>query len=444
MIRSLRLRLLFAAAILILFALGAVWLILVDLFERDVAAGYERELIAVIDTLAANLDVSGQQPSLTQEPSDPRYSIPASGHYWQLDDGKGNLLRSRSLWDQELEPRIGRAVANSSLLWALGPDGQALIAERQEITFGDPGSEKIFIVTAAMAREGFDLARDEFSRSLAIMLAITGAALVLASALQVYLGLIPLDQLRKDVNAVRSGVKPRMPESGPGETRLLVNEINELLDLRDDAIERARNRASDLAHGLKTPLTVLSHVADKLADGNQATSSGEMHEQIGIIRQRIDRQLALARMGAVRKSSTPVREATERLVAIMRRLTQASAITWEEDCQAGTAMCDQTDFSEALGNVLDNARKYTRRRVAVTAREADGHIRISVEDDGPGVPVEKRQAVLARGVGLEDTASETGLGLAIAHEILSAHGGALELAQSSLGGLKVVLVWPAA
>ncbi|MEZ5872838.1 MAG: HAMP domain-containing sensor histidine kinase [Nitratireductor sp.] len=445
MIRSIRARLLFAGIVLIALALALVWVILSNLFAMHIAREYEKQLVAVIDTLAANLSVRDGMPVLGSEPSDPRYSIPASGFYWQVSGGADKLLRSRSLWDQELSNGIAVDIPGASLHSAEGPDGQPLLAEIETIEVEGPQPAPQFTIAAAIDRSDFDMANAQFSSSLASMLAITGFMLAGAAALQVYLGLLPLARLRSDLNVVRSGAAPRMPDRGPVETHQLVSEINDLLETRDNAIEKARNRASDLAHGLKTPLTALAQVADSLPSSVASTQGREMHEQIAVIRQRIDRQLALARLGADRKSAMPVSECIEKLLVIMRKLSVGQGLQWESRLQPGLMVaCDQTDFSEALGNILDNARKFASSRVLISAERDASAVVVRIEDDGPGIPQERYSEALDRGVRLDQKAGESGLGLAIAGDILLAHGGAVGLGRSGLGGLLVSLSWPAA
>lgn len=445
MMMSIRARLLFAGVILIALALALVWVILSNLFTLHIAREYEKQLVAVIDTLAANLTVKDGIPVLGSEPSDPRYSIPASGFYWQVSGGPDKLLRSRSLWDQELSTGNAVDIPGASLHAAEGPDGQPLLAEIETIEVEGPQPAPQFTIAAAIDRSDYDMANAQFSSSLASMLAITGLVLTGAAALQVYLGLLPLSQLRSDLNIVRSGDWPRMPDRGPVETRQLVSEINALLETRDNAIDKARNRASDLAHGLKTPLTALAQVADSLPPALGPVQGREMHEQIAVIRQRIDRQLALARLGAERKSAMPVTESIEKLLIIMRKLSVERGLEWESTLQPGMVVaCDQTDFSEALGNILDNARKFAAKRVSVSAQRNAAGVVIRIEDDGPGIPQERHSEALHRGVRLDQKAGESGLGLAIAEDILLAHGGTLELGRSALGGLMVSLFWPSA
>jgi signal transduction histidine kinase len=441
---SLRVRLLLSAAVLVGLALALIWATLSSLFSGFIAREYERQLVAVIDTLAANMEKDAQGWRLTTLPSDPRYSIPASGLYWQVMHQGRDFDHSRSLWDGDLVPGE-TALAGTQLFQMTGPDEETLLGVSQPIILGEGGGEFAVEMRAAINRSEYDAARDDFSSRLALMLAIAGAVLIAASALQVYVGLLPLNALRDGVSRIRAGAIARMPLEGPSETMPLVGELNELLEARESDVEKARQRAADLAHGLKTPLTVLAQIADRLRQKRAgAAMAQEMHEQIDTIRQRVDRQLALARMSGLHAASTEAGGALARLVEVMRRISAAQKLQWRLEAGEGlTLAADPADFSEAVGNVLDNARKWARTTVLVTAQRRGRLVAVGIEDDGEGVPDAEISRVLERGGRLDTAASETGLGLAISREIVEAHGGAIALARSPLGGLKVELSWPA-
>jgi signal transduction histidine kinase len=464
MTRSLRLRLLAFSALFVAMALAAVWLTLGALFERQIAAEYEARLGAVVDSLAANLalDPAGGSGSwaIERQPIDPRYGIPGSGEYWQISGPMEKPLRSRSLWDTTL-PDGGAPVTEGSKLASLtGPAGDRLVALAADVTVGEGKKSAAFRIVAATSRDSFDAAVAGFESSLVRMLALAGAFLLVASALQVTIGLRPLTALSRQVASIRSGTSRRLADGGPSETVALVREVNQLLEAREHDLEKARNRASDLAHGLKTPLTILSQVAEGMASpakglhGNRRrdrqgngrrTEAGAIAEQVDAIRQRVDRQLALARMSSLHGRRTDLHEAISKLVGVVRQLPSDGPIEWEGRIEKGVgAACDPADFAEATGNVLDNARKFARSLVRVSASQRDGRVVVQVEDDGPGVPEAEIGRILMRGGHLDGRASETGLGLAITADILEAHGGRLTVGNRKEGGLSVRMDWPVA
>lgn len=449
--RSLRLRLLAFSALFVALALAAVWFILGALFERQIAAEYESRLGAVVDSLAANLvknPAGGMDDWIVErEPVDPRYGVPGSGEYWQVSGSLAKPLRSRSLWDATL-PETGPLVAKGSPLAALtGPAGDRLVALASRVTVGEGPDAANFTIVAATGRREFDAAIADFGDGLVRMLGLAGLFLLVASALQVTIGLRPLNALSQEVADIRSGASRRLADGGPSETVALVREVNQLLEARERDLEKARNRASDLAHGLKTPLTILSQVAERTGRTQRAggvNASAAIAEQVDAIRQRVDRQLALARMSSLHGRRTELREAVSKLVAVVRQLPTEGPLSWETRIAEGlAAACDPADFSEAMGNVLDNARKFARSRVVVSAANEAGHIAVKVEDDGPGVPEAEIGRILLRGGHLDGRASETGLGLAITTDILEAHGGRLTVENRKEGGLCVRLDWPA-
>jgi signal transduction histidine kinase len=452
MMRSLRLRLLAFSALFVALALAAVWFILGALFERQIAAEYESRLGAVVDSLAANLvkNPAGGKDAWTmeREPVDPRYGVPGSGEYWQVSGSSAKPLRSRSLWDATL-PETGPLVTKGSPLAALtGPAGDQLVALASAVTVGEGPDAANFTIVAATGRSAFDAAIADFGDGLVRMLGLAGLFLLVASALQVTIGLRPLNILSRHVADIRSGASRRLADDGPSETIALVREVNQLLEARERDLEKARNRASDLAHGLKTPLTILSQVAERTGRTQRAggvNASAAIAEQVDAIRQRVDRQLALARMSSLHGRRTELRDAVAKLIAVVRQLPTEGPLSWENRISEGlAAACDPADFSEAMGNVLDNARKFAQSRVVISAANEAGRVAVKVEDDGPGVPKAEIGRILLRGGHLDGRASETGLGLAITADILEAHGGRLTVENRMEGGLCVRLDWPAA
>jgi signal transduction histidine kinase len=457
MMRSLRLRLLAFSALFVALALASVWFILGALFERQIAAEYESRLGAVIDSLAANLvknPAGGQDAwAIEREPIDPRYGVPGSGEYWQVSGSLAKPLRSRSLWDATL-PDTGPPVTEGSPLAALtGPAGDPLVALASAVTVGEGPDAANFTIVAATGMSAFDAAIADFGDGLVRMLGLAGLFLLVASALQVTIGLRPLNILSRQVADIRSGASRRLADGGPSETIALVREVNQLLEAREQDLEKARNRASDLAHGLKTPLTILSQIAERTGragvgrkGSSQRRDEAEaIAEQVDAIRQRVDRQLALARMSSLHGRRTELRDAVSKLVSVVRQLPSDGPLSWDNRVDEGlAAACDPADFSEALGNVLDNARKFARSRVVVSAARETGRVAVKVEDDGSGVPNADIGRILMRGGHLDGGASETGLGLAITGDILEAHGGRLTVENRMEGGLCVRLDWPAA
>jgi signal transduction histidine kinase len=271
------------------------------------------------------------------------------------------------------------------------------------------------------------------------MLALTAAVLVAAAFLQIGIGLAPLASLQSDVALVRSGLSRAVREDGPTELRPFVNELNHLLRERESAIERARARASDLAHGLKTPLTVLLQIADNLSSAQRELA----RQQIDLIRQRADRQLQSARLGVEQMAVTELAALVGKLVSVLKPVTEHKGVTWRVEVdEALTVDMDPADLAEALGNVLDNATRFAAATIQIMARVEEGGLLIEVEDDGPGVAQEALSGIAGRGVHLDADDPGSGLGLAISEDVLTAYRGSIRFGRSVLGGLKVTLAVP--
>ena len=369
--RSLWFRLFAAAALFVSLALIFVWFSLARIFENHVMEQYEHELVSVMDTLAANLDGNGGGLKLASEPADPRYSIPAGGRYWQVWLKGSPLLRSRSLWDTEI--KYSEQEEGYGHLTAIeGPSGAPILALSQKLNIeGSKGALDV-IVTAAADKADLDAALASFNKSLINMLSLTAILLLSALGLQVFFGLRPLEELRDAVARIRAGDASKIDDTGPSEVRPLVAEINTLLLGERAAVERAKARASDLAHGLKTPLTILGQIGETLTGKEQAEAADQIMEQVDLIRSRIDRQLALSRIAATGKDRVEAKGIVEKLLVAMRQMSSPQPISWQADIPAHlTAAVDPGDFAEAVGNVMDNARLHAKSKIKLTAAQQD-------------------------------------------------------------------------
>ncbi|HET9068131.1 MAG TPA: HAMP domain-containing sensor histidine kinase [Amaricoccus sp.] len=443
---SIRLRLVAAggAAVLASLALAAVGLDF--LFERHVRRLAVVELSADLDQLAAGLEEGADGRLLmAQPPTDPRYGQPLSGLYWQVDAGEGPLT-SRSLWDGVIalapdDPPDGRPHEHL----APGPAGGMLLVLERTVFAARFGPEGVRI---AVALENAQLrsAAGAFMRDLAPWLAGLAALLIVAGWLQVVVGLRPLATVGARVAAIRSGAAARLGEDFPVEVRPLAAEVDALIEAREDETRRARSRAADLAHGLKTPLQALIGEVGRLRAAGATEAAQGIEEIAGAMRRHIDRELARARIASAGHavSSTPA-AVIGRLLAVIRRTGDGARLDWEIDAAPDLrARIDADDLTEALGALLDNAARHARTRVAVRVRRAGADVEITIADDGPGIPPSRIEELTARGARLDTTgaAGGTGLGLAIAQDIADAAGGSLSLGNRS-PGLAAVFSVPA-
>jgi signal transduction histidine kinase len=277
-----------------------------------------------------------------------------------------------------------------------------------------------------------------------MLMGAIGAAAMIYGLRAMRRGFSPIAQLRERLGDVHDGRASRLAgDDYPAEVQPLVTDLNALLDARDATIARAQARAGDLAHGLKTPLALLAHEAELARAAGHTALAATLQHEIDRMRRQIDYHLAQARAAAAGRagqSRTPVAESIEGLARTMARVHAARPVTIDRDIDpAHTVRVERQDLDEMLGNLLDNACKWAATRVRISSRVEGDRVGISVEDDGPGVPVDQRDAVLKRGVRADEAAPGSGLGLAIADDLARLYGGTIELDASALGGLKATL-----
>lgn len=445
---SLRLRLLVGAGAFILAALAVSALGLAVLFKDHVESWVDAELSADLDQLIAGIDRNAAgEIAIVKPPSDSRFERPLSGLYWQVVvEPAGPILRSRSLWDFEigLPPEdIVDDVLHHHLV--AGPAGQTLYLVQRRITL--PARLGGSTVRAAVALDDAEVraAVWRFATALAPFLLVLAALLTAAAWVQVAYGLRPLRAMRAKLAAIGSGAQRRLGGGFPDEVQPLAREIDALLEARERQVETARARAADLAHGLKTPLQVLSGDAERL----KGKGEGEIAEEIGSVasamQRLVERQLARARVGTGdANASADVGEAVARVVRVIERTPKGRELTWHIDVPPGLAVrIDAGDLTEALGNLIENAARHARLRVAVGAEREGAFVLVRVGDDGPGIPPEREADALKRGTRLDTSGAGAGLGLAIVAEIAEAWGATLAFERPD-GGFCVSLRLPAA
>jgi len=280
------------------------------------------------------------------------------------------------------------------------------------------------------------------------VLLLLSLAFMIAGFVHVRRGLAALDRLRERLADLREGRAERLAGDYPAEVQPLVADVDALLDQRQQAVRRALAKAGDFAHGLKTPLAVLTQEADQLAAAGDAELAATLGRELERMRRQIDYHLAHARAagaGATLGARCDLAEATTALVRTLERLYAGRGVAVAVDVRSShAARCQREDFEEMLGNLLDNACKWARSRVAVASALDAGEIVLVVDDDGPGLAAEHRQRVLQRGVRADEAAPGSGLGLAIVRDLAELYGGSIALDEAPGGGLRARLVLPAA
>ncbi len=443
--RSLRWRLLLGATAAILVALGVAWLFMTFLFERHLERRLQTEMERDGQRLAAvlALDPNGSISLVTEPLSDPRLQTPGSGFYWQLTNSAG-AIRSRSLWDQALATPPSASSDHWHLRRAVGPfDEPAFVLERM-IT---PAARKpAVLVQLAQDSNALSVARDEFGRELALFLGALWLVLSAAAWLQVTLGLRPLAGIRNDLDRLRENAAARLPPARLTEIQPLADAINAMAEARENDVIRGRQRAADLAHGLKTPIAALEAQSRKARDAGAADAAAGLDRVIASVRSAIEGELTRARIagaGSGPVGRTPVRDTVEKLITVLEHTDVGERIAFTVEIPNDVyAPMHTEDLAELLGAVMENAVRYARRHVWVTGALHPSGVVVRIEDDGPGITTELARRAFARGERLDQASPGSGLGLAIARDLAEATGGTVAADVSRAGGLAITFVWP--
>jgi signal transduction histidine kinase len=441
---SIRFRLWSAAAISILVALAIAGVGLRYLFELHVERRVVGELTVDLNELiGATTFTADGRLSVAPVLADPRFANPLSGYYWQVENvATGSLQRSRSLWDATLVLPGQRAPSELRKVEEFkGPGGELSIAVERTII--DPGGRSFRVIVAEDHRT-IEVSVSEYVRDLAPALFLLAAALMAAFFVQITVGLAPLETLRVAVRNVVAKRTARLDVAAPREVQPLADEINRLLNSQEKALVRARSRATDLAHGLKTPLQVLSADIRALRKKGDTELADEIEKSAGAIRRHVERELARARLasGVSGKTTSHISDVALGVVAVVKRTPSGQQLSFNIDVAEDlVAPIDEGDLSEILGNLVENAARFARSLVRINASATANEVVIAVADDGPGIPDADRESALSRGVQFDSKGGSSGLGLAIVSDIVEAYGGKLTMTNANQG-LVVTIVMP--
>ena len=403
-------------------------------------AGLQRYLEAGLRNDSENLLVAlvrgpnGVQ--LDEQRLAPAYQRPFSGHYFRIDFADIHW-RSRSLWDQEL-PRLTAAGLKGNL--QLGPEGQQLLVLRSDYKrFGQ-------LISISVAQD-YTPVRESFRLMRQIGLVLGVAALLLVLILQrvtVRRALRPLEVARNQIAQLQQGQRSQLDTQVPQELEPLVAQINHLLAHTEDSLKRSRNALGNLGHALKTPLSVLLSAASSEALKDQPRLRTLLREQLEQVQQRLDRELNRARLAGDTLPGALFDCANELpgLLAILN-MVHGDHLDLSHHAVPGLQLpWDREDLLELLGNLLDNACKWADAQVCLSIGETPHSYLLAVEDDGPGIPEAQHDRVFSRGTRLDEQTDGHGLGLGIVRDIVEVWGGVLQLQESQLGGLKVLIELP--
>lgn len=409
--------------------------------SASIVQNFDDQLKYVLNAMIAASEIGPDgEVRFNRPPADQRFIEPYSGVYFQVSGQGADTFPSRSLWDRRLQVQDRHQDVNVHTYDSDEFDGEPLrISERDVIL---PGSKVRWRFQVAQSREMIDTQIKQLRSTLFWSFFALGIGLLILAALQTFYGLWPLRRVRQDVAAIRSGAKTRITEDFPNEVRPLTDEINQLLAHSEEQAEEARRHAGNLAHALKTPLTVITNAATADAPDLAETVCREAI----VMRRQVDHHLARARAIGRRASAHARATVWESLESVQRavdRLYENVTVDIAGDKKAQVRV-ERQDLDEMLGNLVENAAKYGGGRVFVTVEPQDGMIDILVEDDGKGIPQLQREAIFQRGARLDTDKPGTGLGLAIVRDVAEIYGGKITLEESEdLGGLLARLSLPA-
>jgi signal transduction histidine kinase len=378
---------------------------------------------------------------LNRQPADQLFLEPGSGLYWQINAPGHDLFPSRSLWDRTLAYGSKHNDLTSHFY-----DSDQFPKEKLRIVERDaklPGSPIRWRFQVAQSREGLDAQIKAVQRTLVRSFLLLALGLIALATLQTWYGLRPLSRLRKEIAKMRAGKSLRIEGAMPAEIAPMVEELNALVEHNDRQAEEARQHAGNLAHALKTPLTVIMNAATAQSDDLADTVIREART----MRRQVDHHLARARAVGRRGSAHsradvwPSLDSVERAVSRLYRHVRIDA----DGPKTLQVHVERQDLDEMLGNLIENAAKYGGGSVFVTVSAQAGFVEFLIEDDGPGIPEEERVRIFDRGVRLDSGKPGTGLGMAIVRDVAEIYGGTVSLEESEdLGGLLVRLRLPAA
>jgi len=408
-----------------------------------VTDGFDDQLAYMLTAMVGSAEIGPDGEVFFNRPlGDQRFLEPDSGLYWQISGQGHEDFASRSLWDRTLKIHPDHFDSQPHVYdSAQYADEPLRIVERSVIL---PGSKTVWWFVVAQRRTQLDEQIVRIRLILVGSFAVLGLGLMLMAALQSWYGLGPLRGVRRAIQKMREAGANHVTEPLPLEVQPLVEELNALLAHSARAAEEARTHAGNLAHALKTPLTVVMNAATA-----QAPDIGEtVLREAAVMRRQVDHHLARARAVGRRASGQTRASVWESAEAVLRAVTRLYADTrFDLDgAREAAVLIERQDLDEILGNLIENAAKYGGGSVFVTVDAEAGQAEmceIWVEDDGPGIPPAERTRIFDRGARLDSGKPGTGLGLAIVRDVVAIYGGTVELAESAdLGGLLVRLRLP--
>jgi len=435
--RSLALRLALAAGLWVAGGLGAVAWLVTDIAVRQIEAAFDARLSGLLDAAvaAAVTDAEGRVV-VARAPAGADFERPFSGAYWQITAPDGSLATSRSLWDQTL-PAATSGHEGVVLRDVSGPRDEMLrVAERDLLL---PGATGTAHVAVALSRTEVEVEIDRLRALLLLTFSLLGMGLVAGVVAMVVAGLAPLRRVSQALAEIRDGRREQLAIEAPSEIAPLVVQLDELIAANRVTVERARSHVGNLAHAVKTPLAVLRNALDQdRPDIETARAEASGLERL------VQHHLARARTSALAKANAGMSVApfviAEEIANALRRVLVDRGVSIVVEGERGAYVrADPQDLTEMLGNLMENACKWAHGKVLVSVVATDSKVLVTIIDDGPGLPKAERDAVIGRGVRLDERKPGSGLGLGIAAELAALHNGKLEISVAPSGGVAATL-----
>lgn len=436
--RSIASRLLVATLVIVIVGLPLAGFLLSHHYRESATQAFDDRLEALLNVVIAGVafDRVEQRLIFDRDLGDPRFDQVYSGWYWQMTDGQQHTLTSRSLWDQRLPTHDGNTLIARTVN---GPRASSLRLVERDIQLA-PLDQPLHISVAAEDQALMDNVH-QFQQWLWGGLAGLGALLLAVLALQIRWGLAPLRRMRANLLEVENGEAQQLDTRLPDELAGLASTMNAVLARDQRLIERGRHAAGNLAHALKTPLSVMRLLARQAPAEQQSAWEAELTRIDSAVRHHLARASAAGEGGRVAPVS--LNEALAPLINGLARLAQRRDIhlehTLPRDMQAHM---DAQDAQEIVGNILDNALRWAKGEVILTLEAHGEHLQLCVSDDGPGMSPADCQAALQRGKRLDEKRSGSGLGLSIVADLVALYRGDMQLERAALGGLAVTITLP--
>jgi two-component system sensor histidine kinase PhoQ len=440
--RSLNARITLSAAIVLAIFVALSAFALEKAFRDSARNAREERLLAQIYLLmaAAEVDVDGTL-RVANRSTEPRLELPDSGLYASIVDGNGaTVWQSRSGLALELPPTPTLPTGRQTFAQtAYG--GERYLAKAYGIKWNTDNGSYPFTFSVIEDSSAFDDQLDVYRRSLWTWLGAMAVLLLVSQWATLRWGLAPLRHVSNELNRLEAGEQQRISGRYPSEVQRLADNLNAVLSHERKQQQRYRNALADLAHSLKTPLALVRGTVREDKVNNAQSIEQQVDQMDRIIGYHLQRAAASGRSTL----TTPVElgPAVQRIVAALQKVYSDKAFQIIVDVDSDTRFRgDEGDLTEMLGNLLDNACKWCRNKVRISASSDEGHLRICVEDDGPGISDADAARVFMRGARTDETVPGHGIGLAVVREIVEAYGGKASIGKSALGGTKVELHFP--